>query len=210
MAHGLAPGRPADPAPAAGPVRACQWHGPRAFTREFDNLLSMALPGKDKTFALDNCRDLLRKLEREIKRFGQDRTDIEARIDHAFNAVVTVWHLSDWVFADMTEEQKLKLQIFSLPELKAHALQCRAIRLCRQAATASKHWEVTNFPDPNVAVIVTTKPIGDTTVPWPSIYIAPDWYLYFVDAQKTLEAEQVFEEALHFWTGFIYQNGIAA
>jgi hypothetical protein len=170
----------------------------------------MALPGKDKTFALDNCRELLRKLEREIKRFGQDRTDIEARIDHAFNAVVTAWHLSDWVFADMTEEQKLKLQIFSLPELKAHALQCRAIRLCRQAATASKHWEVTNFPDPNVAVIVTATPIGDTTVSWPSIYIAPDWYLYFVDAQKTLEAEQVFEEALHFWTEFIYQNGIAA
>jgi hypothetical protein len=53
----------------------------------------MALPGREKTFALENCRDLLRKLEREIDRFVAAHTDVEARNDLAFNIVVTVWHL---------------------------------------------------------------------------------------------------------------------
>ena len=29
----------------------------------------MPLPSRDKTFALESCRDLLNKLEREIERF---------------------------------------------------------------------------------------------------------------------------------------------
>ena len=56
----------------------------------------MALPDRDKTFALENCRDLLRKLEREIERFTAARDDVEARIDHAFNIVVTAWHLKNY------------------------------------------------------------------------------------------------------------------
>ena len=44
----------------------------------------MALPGREKTFALENCHDLLLKLEREIDRFAA-HCDAEARIDLAFN-----------------------------------------------------------------------------------------------------------------------------
>ena len=40
----------------------------------------------------------LGKFEREIERFTAARDDVEARIDHAFNIVVTAWHLCDWVF----------------------------------------------------------------------------------------------------------------
>ena len=170
----------------------------------------MALPGREKTFALEDCRDVLRKLEREIERFGKDRTDIEARIDHAFNAVVTAWHLCDWVFADMTDEQKSKLKISDLSDLQARARECRALRLCRQAATASKHWEVTTHPDPRVAVIVTAEPIGGAAINLPvHIHVAASWYLYFVDGSDILGAEQVFDEALDFWTQFIYQNQIS-
>jgi hypothetical protein len=68
----------------------------------------MALPGRDKTFALENCRDLLRKLEREIERFTAARDDVEGRIDHAFNIVVTAWHLcATGCFGDLKN-----LQIF--------------------------------------------------------------------------------------------------
>jgi hypothetical protein len=59
----------------------------------------MPLPGRDKTFALENCRDLLNKLEREIDRLSaaRDRDDLTTMIDTAFNAAVTAWHLCDWV-----------------------------------------------------------------------------------------------------------------
>ena len=62
----------------------------------------MALSGRHN-FALENCRDLLRKLEREIERFTAARDDVEARIDHAFNIVVAATG-----FADLTLTQKVK------------------------------------------------------------------------------------------------------
>jgi hypothetical protein len=34
----------------------------------------MPLPGREQTFALENCRDLLSKLEREIERYRAIRT----------------------------------------------------------------------------------------------------------------------------------------
>jgi hypothetical protein len=78
--------------------------------------------------------------------------------------------------------------------------------LCEQAATASKHWAVhKKYRDPKVATIVTVKPIRAGQDPHGPIY----WDLYFVDDKKTIPAEKVFEEALNFWTQFIYQNGIA-
>jgi hypothetical protein len=172
----------------------------------------MALPGREKTFALENCRDLLRKLEREIDRFdAADGGDIEARIDLAFNIVVTAWHLCDWVFPDLTPAQKSSLQIADLSDLQAIARrQCRALHLCRPAATASKHWKVTNHHDPDVAVIVTATPIGATAASPLPLHEAPSWYLYFVDGEKTHAAEEIFEGALEFWTQFIYRHGVAA
>ena len=112
----------------------------------------------------------------------------------------------------MTDEQKSNLQIASLPDLQARARECRALHLCRQAATASKHWKVTSHPDQNVAVIVTANAIVDDTgepVAHVPIYTTPSWYLYFVDGPNILMAEDVFDDALTFWTQFIYPNGIA-
>jgi hypothetical protein len=169
----------------------------------------MALPGRDKTFALENCRALLGKLEREIERF-KETEDLQTRCDLAFNIVVTAWHLCDWVFADMTAEQKAKLSINNLAVMQEAARKCRALHLCRQAAVASKHWKVTEYPDPDVAVIVTARPIPmDNAPPRMKLYIAPSWYLYFVDGSEILPAEDVFDEALNLWTSLIYQNEIA-
>jgi hypothetical protein len=109
------------------------------------------------------------------------------------------------VYADLTPAEKTKLGIHSLADMQEHARQCRSLHLCRQAATASKHWEVKNHPDPNVSAIVTVKPITASEDPHSPIY----WSFYFVDDKNVKLAEQVFEEALEFWTQFIYQNGIA-
>jgi hypothetical protein len=167
----------------------------------------MALPSREQTFAFAHCRELLEKLDRENDRYrevaGRDEVlEPEALVklvdqlkDSAYNASVTAWHLCDWVFNDMTPEQRQNLSFEKLSDLQEHVRQaCRALYLCRQAATASKHWIVNQHCDPNVQVIVT----GET-----------GWTIYFVDGGRKIPADQVFDEALAFWTGFIYQNDIA-
>jgi hypothetical protein len=159
----------------------------------------MALPGRDQTFAYENCRDLLEKLDRELDRYrsivGGEDADVDALKDLAFNASVTAWHLADWVFNDLTDMQRKSLKVRNLSGLQAYArTKCRALHLCRYAATASKHWEVTGHPDPDVQVAVT----------WET-----GWCIYFIDNSKRIPADRVFEDALYFWTHFIYGNEIA-
>ena len=50
---------------------------------------------RQRQLRTENCRDLLRKLEREIERFTAARDDVEARIDHAFNIVVAATGFAD-------------------------------------------------------------------------------------------------------------------
>ncbi len=117
--------------------------------------------------------------------------------DLAFNISITAWTLCDWVFGDLTAEQRKSLNIRKLSDLQDRARSCRAVHICRQAATASKHWDVTSYPDPNLSVIVTAGGQGQ-------------WLIYFLDNGDRLEADRVFAEALQFWTSFIYPNRIAA
>jgi hypothetical protein len=168
----------------------------------------MPLPSREQTFAFADCRELLEKLDREIDRYrevaGRDEDKpnallklVEQLKDSAFNASVTAWHLSDWVFNDMTQEQREKLSFRSLGDLQAHVREkCRALYLCRQAATASKHWIVNHYPDPEVQAMVTCEDEAG-------------WIVYFVHGGNKVPADQVFDEALAFWTGFIYQHQIA-
>jgi hypothetical protein len=154
-----------------------------------------------------DCRELLDKLTREIDRYqavvGRDEQEPEARLklvhqlkDSAFNAAVTVWHRCDWVFNDMTSEQRQRLGFSSLSDLQKFVREnCRALYLCRQAATASKHWEVTNNPDPDVEVVVWHDEAG--------------WTIHFIDRGQEQPAYVVFELALAFWTDFIRSHGIA-
>jgi hypothetical protein len=42
------------------------------------------------------------------KRFKKAATDPLELADHAFNVVVTAWHMCDWVFADLTPQLKIE------------------------------------------------------------------------------------------------------
>ena len=154
----------------------------------------------------DRLREMLDKLHRELDRYrevaGCDNDEpvalmelVDQLKDSAFNAAVTAWHLGDWVFNDMTPDQRRAVGVKTLGDLQTHARNsCRALYLCRYAATASKHSEVNSHPDPKVNVVVSCDDSG--------------WAAHFVDDGKTRPADQVFAEALEFWTGFIYQNRI--
>src|SRR5262245_52210928 len=168
----------------------------------------MALPGKDKTFALENCRNLLDKLKREIDRFQAAGNEIEDCKDFAFNAAVTAWQLCDWVFADMTSAQRDKYQIHNVNQMREYArYHCRALHLCRQAATASKHYTVDQHSDPNVEIVVTVNSSSPPAqIP---TQVALGCSVYFVDGREKREAVDVFGDAFQFWTDFIYKNNIA-
>jgi hypothetical protein len=98
----------------------------------------MALPGRDKTFAFANCKDMLDKLKRKIDRYARvDGKDVEAMKDLAFNIAVTEWHLCDWVFMNLTPEQREALNIHSLAQMQERALGSRPLHVFRQVATAS-------------------------------------------------------------------------
>jgi hypothetical protein len=154
----------------------------------------MPLPGRDQTFAFASCRDMLTKLEREIERYALvDGKDVEAMKDLAFNIAVTAWHLCDWVFMDMTPQKRESLSIRSLREMCERAFTCRALQVFRQVATASKHWTVSKRPAPDVKVVVAA---------------VPEWSIWFEDENGELPATEAFEQALSFWTAFIYQNEI--
>jgi hypothetical protein len=176
----------------------------------------MALPGREQTFAFENCRDVLEKLSREVERYAeldQKGNDLDAMKDTAFNVAVTAWHLCDWVFNDMTEAQRDSLSIHSPTQMQEYARhECRALHICRQAATASKHWEVRRYRDPNVAIVVTAPPdppdLG-TESSAPPVYVLPRWHIYIIDGNKVHPAGEVFSRAEEFWCQIIYQNGIA-
>lgn len=159
----------------------------------------MALPSRNKVFALENCRDLLDKLQWEIDQFDSD-ADIEVRAYHAFNAAVTAWQLADWIFEDMTEAQRIATGLHSLGDLQDHARTERALYLCQQIATSSKHAIMRNHSDDLVDVAVSA--VGETEA-------EITWLFRITDANTKREAVEVFELAHAFWTTFIYGNRIA-
>jgi len=64
--------------------------------------------------------------------------------DSAFNASVTGWHLRDWVFNDMTDAQRRKLQFSNLGDLQRHAKEnCRA---GSTRSTAQSAWNLPAWP----------------------------------------------------------------
>jgi hypothetical protein len=167
----------------------------------------MAIPSRKQTFGYTDCRDLVEKLDREIDRYeavaGKNAVDEEDLInlvfqltDSAFNASVTAWQIGDWVFNDMTSEQRSKFGFKELVDVQKYAMeQCRALYLIRHAATASKHWIVSKYADPTVQVIVTGK---------------GGWNASFMDGDKETPASLVFMMARDFWYHYIVDNEIAA
>jgi hypothetical protein len=104
--------------------------------------------------------DLVWKLYWEIVRLHHatphDVIDMKC---FAFNAAVTAWQLTDWVYGDMTQAQRDRHGIKSKRAFQDMARdQCRAIHLCRQIATASKHREVTLHVDKSVGAGVAVLP----------------------------------------------------
>lgn len=117
-------------------------------------------------FALRGCRDLLEKLRYETGSLNTtERFDVTGRAYIAFNCALTAWHMTDWVWAELDQDQRERIQKcagtnFKLVETCAKPLQefarCRspALKLCELIANGSKHRVLRN-PDPRVSTKMT-------------------------------------------------------
>ncbi|MCM0018399.1 MAG: hypothetical protein NBV67_00230 [Tagaea sp.] len=171
----------------------------------------MPLAARKQTFGLENCRDMLAKLEWEIERYREASPHDAASLTHiAFNAAVTAWQLADWVCADITPAQLARLGVADGNAFKRKVLrESRAVYLCRQVATASKHAFVSDHFDETVDSVVNATD-GDVEINDEAIFATPPvWALAIQDGEKIMPVMKVFEGALDYWTKLIFENGIA-
>lgn len=171
----------------------------------------MPLPGRDKTFAFESSRDLIEKLRWEIFEF-RSTDHIENKKYHAWNGAVTAWSIADWVWVDLSEEQRhgfsAELSVKCLADFQRWLIQKhRPLKLCRLVATASKHAIVTKHNDPSVDTRVyvasDSLSLDDDVAP------VLDWSLEITDGVLSSKVEDILDDALHFWTEFVYGRKIA-
>jgi hypothetical protein len=165
----------------------------------------MAIPSRPQTFGLENCQDLLRKLEWEVEQLKVAKPgDPDAIAFGVFNGAVTAWHLTDWVWQDMPVEFKAQCQWTKPAEFQNYCRdRCRALHVCRQIATASKHSEVMLHPDPTVITEFSASATNALMAAFPR------WKPLVMDGANKQHALDTLIEALVFWSAFIVANGIA-
>jgi hypothetical protein len=162
----------------------------------------MSRPGELQTFSFENSVDLVWKLYWEIARIqhASPRDIIDMKC-FAFNAAVTAWQLTDWVFDDMTADQRQSRGVSNLSGLQQLVRsECRALHLCHRIATASKHRIVTHHHDPAVTTAVRSAPVASGHF--------PNWELVIIDGKVERDACDVFEEARMYWHRFLTALGL--
>ncbi len=94
-----------------------------------------------KSFGLRDSRDIIEKLHWELKNlFCRQRYDIKACQYDAFNCAVTAWHVTDWLWQDISPALKSALRVNRRGDFQAYVRKaCPALNLCHQIANASKH-----------------------------------------------------------------------
>jgi hypothetical protein len=108
---------------------------------------------------MDDPQQMLAKLLWEIRELTQamsvwvDNEEFPVAIFVAFNAVVTAWHITDWLWGCSSERRAVlaKKYDFTFEETEtglrrgleklqnAIAQDCRALYVCREIANGSKH-----------------------------------------------------------------------
>lgn len=182
--------------------------------------------GKPATYGLNNSRDLLRKLEWErngLKAAStQEPTELYFR---AFNTAVTAWHLADWVWRDMTRDQRQQLEADWNTKLNVEddkggdfrrelRQKKREIAICREIATASKHVKVNQSPDPTIDTVAsarTSKVLndGEPVKVGAGFLVVPRWTLKVQDRAERRDFIEIIDSVIEYWNEFIDQRGIA-
>ena len=87
------------------------------------------------SFNLRSANDLLAKSQRELERFkasiSTDASDLENQSDHAFNFVITAWHLTDWAWREYSSKEGEAFGCKSFPEFHSKVRkESEALQIC--------------------------------------------------------------------------------
>lgn len=109
-----------------------------------------------KSFGLHDSRDMLAKLRWELQNlFCRQRYDIAACKYHAFNCAVTAWHVTDWLWQDISLELKNKKQWKRIQDFQRDVRkECPALALCYEVGRGSKHCLVDYNPAPAISAAI--------------------------------------------------------
>ncbi|EME69757.1 hypothetical protein H261_12004 [Paramagnetospirillum caucaseum] len=126
----------------------------------------------------------------------------------AFNCAVTAWHISDWAWEELDEEVKGDLsaragdRIADVGTFQAFLRrQCRALHLCRQIATGSKHKVVQRGNDENVTADLGWEVVDEATCEGTCDSPLRTYRQHAVihDGSNMLETIDVFRDAFRYW-----------
>ncbi|MDB5783823.1 hypothetical protein [Caballeronia mineralivorans] len=156
-----------------------------------------------QSFGVSTAAGLFGKAHRELTAY-RESNDMLRTADHAFNFCVSAWQLVDWVFKDMSDQERehvgdyLGKPIKTQTEL-AIAVQkaCPSLKICRVIATAGKHVTVDYYPDRTISTALHL----DGSHP----HYKVRWSLTY--AGEICDAVEIFENALKFWDGLLRRIG---
>ncbi len=154
-----------------------------------------------KSFGLRDSRDMLEKLRWELSSlFCRQPYDVTACKYHAFNCAVTAWHITDWVWHDITPDvkerlgQKIQKSLKRCKDFQNYVCKaCPSVNLCRQIANGSKHCLLERNPNPNISAGISDGEGYDYGNP------------IIVDGHTRHMADRVFHDAL-FWFERFFQE----
>jgi hypothetical protein len=182
----------------------------------------------DQVFMLATPAHVLTKLHWEIYSLRKALSEKPEHIGHthapaycAFNCAVTAWHLADWVWNASPKDRRTDILALLGTTVTGDDRQdfvkfqtairnhSRALHICRQLATGSKHMAVTAHPAPNVRATMRWETeaarVDETRVGDP---FAVDRYRLVV-SDKGVEraAVDVFGDAFKDWERFLGRWG---
>jgi len=177
-----------------------------------------------KTFDLDACSDMLRKLRRERERIARSSSRTE-RADHATNAMITAWQMKDWVLVDAARDAPTHAAISSLCASSVGGTfneknftkflykECPALEYCFLIATNSKHSAIfPQFDNPSVATTasltaatsISLGDLGSTETGWE----ADRWVFKIVHSGVRKTDLEIVDEVIGYWSKFLLKHGI--
>jgi hypothetical protein len=151
-----------------------------------------------KSFELRDSRDILEKLHWELNNlFFRQRHDIKACQYHAFNCAVTAWHVTDWLWQDMSPALKSDLHVKSCKAFQDYVRNaCPALNLCHEIANGSKHCLVERNPDSTISAVISDGEGNDYGNP------------VIVKGDTHHLADTVFYHALFWFQSFVHDRNV--
>lgn len=175
-------------------------------------------------FRLKEPRDLVMKLEREFERFeastNHKSTEHRYQSDHAFNFVITAWHIVDWLWKHHKAKHPNAGAHYGVASFRDfHSMvreECSALDICYDLATGSKHFKLNPGKEAKSSVAGAsarvTEDSGVFRSPFQPVFRSPfrpaigyyeEQLFLGLPNGETVKAIEVFGAALDYWRRFL-------